>query len=721
MAPAAGSKPQLLFYGGKGGVGKTTCAAARAVAEASAGARVLIVSTDPAHSLGDALASPLTCSPRAIRRPAVRAGLRGIVRSRRSPGSLEAVELDARRAFGRWLARHRAALGDALEHGTWLERQDIDKILDLPLPGIDELVGLLEIARLAGIAAEPAAAEREPATGDRTSPQTKSSKAGNRYDVVVIDTAPTGHTLRLLASAGTVAAVASVLDQLQEAHRVIRARFAPAAGPEAADRVIAALGAQARQIGAALRDANRTVIHWVTLPEALSLAETEDAIAALEESRMRIAEVIVNQVLRGRERCPVCDARRAAERRVVADLARLLGRQRRIRLVPAEPGEPRGLAALGRIGRNMVQRTARPSTTASTLTTSPIPRSPSRFVLSLPNPAQTTSAESLPAFRGASLLFVAGKGGVGKTTVAAAAALRLARADPARRVLLLSTDPAHSVGDVLGFASGTVGDEPGPIPGGPANLAVRELDAVKALAARRARFEAALDDIGASFGTADPRHRGADLMGLAPPGIDELFGVVSVLEARAAFPLIVVDMAPTGHALRLLEEPRVGREWVQALLRVLLKYKSLVRPGPLARELVEFSKSIRALQALLSDASRTHVVVVTRAADLPRLETMRLITSLRRLKMAVPAIVVNALTLGPGACARCRTTAAAERTQLAAMRPGRAPGCVIIQAPRSAPPPRGIRALEQWATRWTCGVAAAQFRSSPPTTRERRP
>ena len=94
-------------------------------------------------------------------------------------------------------------------------------------------------------------------------------------------------------------------------------------------------------------------------------------------------------------------------------------------------------------------------------------------------------------------MFFGGKGGVGKTTVAAAAALRLARADPSRRVLLLSTDPAHSLADVF---ESTVGDTARAIRGGPPNLLVRELDAAAALGARRAQFESALDEIASAAG-----------------------------------------------------------------------------------------------------------------------------------------------------------------------------------------------------------------------------
>jgi arsenite-transporting ATPase len=669
------------------------------------------VSTDPAHSLGDALAVRLSYAPRAVHRISSPAALRvtRTRRGRRSRGTLHAIEFDARRAFGRWLARQRSALGDVIEHGTWLDRADIDALLDLPLPGIDELLGLAEIARLARVDADMA-----PAGGrGSSSPSPTSSPL---YDLIVVDTAPTGHTLRLLASPEAVAAVAAALDELQEEHRIVRERLARRARPEAADHFIAMLAGQARRIAAVLRDESRTTFHWVTLPEALSLAETCDGIAALEQSRMRVAEVIVNRVLPEAGACAVCDARRTAERRIVADLSRRLGPRHRIRRIPAQLGEPRGAEALAAIGRAMMggaRRDGRSSDSGRRRSRArrrvvgvpagsalSLPKTPA---LSLPPGGNAVAVESLAPFRDATLLFIAGKGGVGKTTIAAAAALRLARTDAGRRTLLLSTDPAHSLGDVLDVPAEIVGDEASVLPGGPSNLSVRELDAVRALAARRAALEQALDEIAETFGAAATRNHGADLMRFAPPGIDELFGILSVAEARHGFPLIVVDMAPTGHALRLLEQPAAAREWVQALLRVLLKYRSLARPGRLARELVTLSKSIRDLQGLLSDPSRTHVVVVTRAEDLPRLETARLIGDLRRLGMAIPAIVVNALTLGPGRCARCRATAAAERRQVAAVRRGlaRSRQCVIIQTPVSAPPPRGIAALEQWAALWT--------------------
>jgi arsenite-transporting ATPase len=302
---------------------------------------------------------------------------------------------------------------------------------------------------------------------------------------------------------------------------------------------------------------------------------------------------------------------------------------------------------------------------------------------------------------GARLLFCGGKGGVGKTTVAAAIALRLSRAGGAGEVLLLSTDPAHSLGDVLRH---DVTDVARPMPGGPANLHVRELDARVAMAAARARLELAFGTLAAASpadATATVAGSLEELIELAPPGIDELFGMLSLLEARAGYQTIVVDTAPTGHTLRLLEMPQVARDWVQTLLRLLLKYRNLVRPGALASELVALSRELRELQDLLRDRARTRFIVVTRAAEVPRAETGRLFARLRAFRIAGPLAVVNALTLQAGRCGWCRAIRAAEQQEIGALRRtcGRG-GCAIIQAPIAVPPPRGVAGLERWSRSW---------------------
>ena len=169
-----------------------------------------------------------------------------------------------------------------------------------------------------------------------------------------------------------------------------------------------------------------------------------------------------------------------------------------------------------------------------------------------------------------------------------------------------------------------------------------------------------------------------DLLDLAPGGLDELCALLTVTETLfppgAAAPrhdLVVVDTAPTGHTLRLLALPGLALEWVRALLTTLLKYRQILGLGALASDLVELSRGLRQLQTLLADPRQARVVVVTRAAALPRLETIRLLRRLDALGLTVSALIVNALTpagIDPGAATR--TESAEVRRLRAAARPG---------------------------------------------------
>jgi arsenite-transporting ATPase len=307
------------------------------------------------------------------------------------------------------------------------------------------------------------------------------------------------------------------------------------------------------------------------------------------------------------------------------------------------------------------------------------------------------------------VLAFAGKGGVGKTSAAAAVAVALSERRPQARVLALSTDPAHSLGDALGQP---LADDERPVRGVP-GLFARELDAEAAFALRRDRYRASVDDVfdallhGSRFDVAYDRNVIRELIDLAPPGLDELFGILSLVEAllgreRQAYDVVVLDMAPTGHAVRLLAMPDAALEWVHALLAILLKYRAVVGLGELASDLLDVARDLRELRTLLRDLARTRVVAVTRPATLPRLETARLLRALRRLEIGMGAVLVNTVT--PAGCARCRRAAAGEAREIAALRAAvRAAGgrrYAMISAPVEAPPPRGVEGLIRWLRRW---------------------
>jgi arsenite-transporting ATPase len=272
-----------------------------------------------------------------------------------------------------------------------------------------------------------------------------------------------------------------------------------------------------------------------------------------------------------------------------------------------------------------------------------------------------------------------------------------------------------------------------------------ELDAPARFAERRERYRRSVDELfdalrgGSRFDAAWDRQVVQDLIDLAPPGLDELFALLALVEAlvpdggaaapdgagpaaarrqpeaaprgtglaaarkepQARWGAVVLDTAPTGHALRLLGLPEAALSWVHALLEILLKYRRVFGLGELAVDLVQSARELRALKALLSDGARTCFVPVLRAAALPRLETERLLDRLGELGVAAPVLIANALTDGEHGCARCRRAARAERAELgrlAASPGGR--GRAIIEAPAHQPPPRAPAGLRAWSRTW---------------------
>jgi arsenite-transporting ATPase len=313
---------------------------------------------------------------------------------------------------------------------------------------------------------------------------------------------------------------------------------------------------------------------------------------------------------------------------------------------------------------------------------------------------------------GVRLLLFAGKGGVGKTTCAASVALSVADRAPDRTVLLLSTDPAHSLGDVLATP---LDDLARPVPGGPRGLRAREVNAGALFANRRRRYLDAVDRVfaelrgGSRFDLAFDRAVVEDLVDLAPPGIDELLGLLAITDVLRpgvsgdSQSMVIVDTAPTGHVLRLLAMPATGLEWVHALMGLLLKYRKVIGLGQLGADLVDISRELRQLQALLTDRRRARLVVVTRAAELSRLETRRLVTGVNALDIGISATVVNALT--PAACGRCVRIHNREQRIVGTLRKDLrrivTPRCAIIGAPIVVPPPRGAEGLRRWQRAWT--------------------
>jgi arsenite/tail-anchored protein-transporting ATPase len=283
------------------------------------------------------------------------------------------------------------------------------------------------------------------------------------------------------------------------------------------------------------------------------------------------------------------------------------------------------------------------------------------------------------------LTIVAGKGGVGKTTVAAALALESAAR---HRTLVVSTDPAPSLADAL---AQDVPDRDTAVRDVD-RLEARQMDASAAFARMRDTYQSRVDAIfaglmGKGVDLAHDRAIARDLLALAPPGVDEIYALTLLTDAlfKDAYERVIVDPAPTGHLLRLLEMPQLALAWSHQLMRLLLKYKDVVGLGDTARELLELSRDLRALETLLHDETRCGVVIVMLDEPVVRSESQRLAAEIGRLGIAIAGVVLNR-SVGRGAALPATLPVAQAAVQ--------------VVAPTADPPPVGVDALRRWRASW---------------------
>lgn len=519
--------PRHLFFTGKGGVGKTSIACATAVTLASPGHRVLLVSTDPASNIAQVFGVTIGNTITAI--PGV-------------PG-LDALEIDPEQAA--------QAYRDSI------------------IAPVRELLPAAEIAaiteQLSGSCTTEVAAFNE------FTAILADEAAYQEYDHIVFDTAPTGHTIRLLQLPG------SWTGFLEEGKG-----DASCLGP------LAGLDKQRTQYAravATLQDPERTRLVLVTRAQPAAVRELVRTYQELAAIGITATNIVVNAVLPETPDAPALDrAIRRREQQAIAEMPPAIADLPRD-LIPLRPDNVVGLPAL----RTLLAENATVDALPGPLPVADIPAVP--------------LGKLLPDLekQGHGLILCMGKGGVGKTTVAAALAVALARRG--HDVHLTTTDPAAHLTDVL--------------PDGLDHLRVTRIDPHQATREYRERVMATK---GKTLDADGRAHLAEDLLS---PCTEEIavFQQFSriVLEGRRRF--VIVDTAPTGHTLLLLDAA-----------------------GAYHRDMVRQSGDQLKLHTpltLLQNADLTRVLIVTAPEPTPVSEAEQLQNDLLRAGIHPWAWIVN--------------------------------------------------------------------------------
>src|SRR3989304_2593090 len=226
------SSLKLILFGGKGGVGKTTCASSAGLYLANNNKNTLLISTDPAHSLSDSLGKEIGDGVKQIE---------GV-------DKLSAIEISAEKALSRFKIEYEDELRRLLDTSTYLDGEDIDSILALPIPGIDEVMGFKTIVDLI--------------------------EEGN-FDKYIVDTAPTGHATRLLTLPELLDDWIKGMAKMRWKYRYMVERFAGKYKPDEADDFLLSMKKTVKRIENLLKDQQRCEFIVITIPESMAILETE--------------------------------------------------------------------------------------------------------------------------------------------------------------------------------------------------------------------------------------------------------------------------------------------------------------------------------------------------------------------------------------------------------------------------------------------------------------
>lgn len=587
---------QLVMLSGKGGVGKTTlaCGLARQWAKEFPDESILLISTDPAHSLGDVLQIPVEDISVPIS----------------DLPNLRVRALDAEKLLQEFRSKYGEVLQLLVERGSFVAGEDLAPVWDMSWPGLNELMGLLEIQRLLR--------EKE-------------------VSRLVVDMAPTGHALNLLRLMDFLDHLLASVELFQEKHRAISRSFTNRYVEDQGDDFLREMKADLSQGRALIQDPNRTACLLVAIAEPMSFAETRRFCHQLKSLQIPLGGIVVNRASADISQ----DSDRYWEQQQLCQQFLSLGTDANIPLwrLPQLTAPPVGNQAIDQLFAHLSPLNEN-SEFSLDISITPI--------IQWPEPIPP----NLPDFiaQGQKLIIVGGKGGVGKTTVAAALGWGLSQYYPHKKIRIISIDPAHSLGDALGQ---NLGHEPRTITD---NLSGQEIDSEQVLEKFRNDYLWELAEM-MSGDRNDPHNpislaygpqAWRQIVGQSLPGIDEMLSLLEIMEQleQKEQDLIIIDSAPTGHLLRFLEMPEALSDWLAWIFKLWMKYQDVLGRVELMSNLRNLRKRVVNSHQKLKDSNHTDFIGVVQAEPAILEEAKRLTDTLAEMGITQNYIVHNCYEQG---------------------------------------------------------------------------
>ncbi len=294
----------LIFVGGKGGVGKTTVACSLGVF-LSERFKTLVISTDPAHSVSDSLTQPIGDAITKVHHTS----------------QLFALEINAEKLYREFLTEHRNQLKRLMDTTTNLDEEDIDMMLETTIPGLDEVMGLKVV--------------------------TDYATQGN-FEKVIVDTAPTGHALRLLSMPHLLDDWIKVMAKLRWKYREVMTTFKGFYEPDSGDDFLVEMKKTVKRIESLLRNKTACEFIPVTILTEMAIAETERLTKSLLDYGIAAEYLIFNQVLTEQHDGAFFQKRKAEQTKLKAKAQKVFERFNIIE-IPLYAEEIKGLEMLTKL------------------------------------------------------------------------------------------------------------------------------------------------------------------------------------------------------------------------------------------------------------------------------------------------------------------------------------------------------------------------------------